>query len=51
MAANQLSSALSKPFSLMEVKNNPKCNVSLKEKKHLCKLGLGGAYKTFILWR
>lgn len=32
MAGNQLSSALSKLFSLMQVKKNHKCDVSLKEK-------------------
>ena len=54
VAANQLRSTLSKPFFLMQVKKNPRCDVSLKEKKKpLCKLRLGGSSMTiifFFLW-
>ena len=35
----------------MQVKKNPRCDVSLKEKKkHLCKLRLGGSSMTIIFF-
>ena len=37
VAANQLSSTLSKPFFLMQVKKNPRCDwVGRKKKKSIC---------------